>query len=149
VASVVPTGLALPGRRLAPVVAEEATDGALGIPENVGTLGWWRGGAGLDVPAGSIVIAGHIDSATQGIGYFAALRDVAPGASVTVRGSDGRTREFLVTGRRTYAKARGLPPGVFDQQVALRLVLITCTGRFDQGRRSYDDNLVVYAVPAG
>ena len=39
---------------------------------------------------------------------------------------------------REVLRARGVP----------RLVLITCGGPFDQVRRSYRDNLVVYAVPA-
>jgi hypothetical protein len=36
---------------------------------------------------------------------------------------------------------------VFDRTVATRLVLITCTGIFDDTTRSYQDNLVLYGVP--
>jgi hypothetical protein len=144
-----PVALTLPGQQSAPVVPEGVTDGQLDLPTTVSTLGWWSGGAGLGDPAGSIVIAGHVDSAQQGLGYFAALRDLRPGQQVQLRADDHRMWSFVVTGRRSYVKAQGLPGSVFDQSVATRLVLITCTGRFDPGRHSYEDNLVVYAVPVG
>ena len=140
--------LALPGHDSAPVIPEEVTAGQLDLPKVVSTLGWWSGGAGLDASAGSIVIAGHVDSADQGLGYFVALREVRPGARVDVRGTDGGTRHYVVTGRRSYSKSVGLPGEIFDQSVVTRLVLITCTGRFDRVARSYEDNLVVFAVPS-
>ena len=37
---------------------------------------------------------------------------------------------------------------VFARDGDSRLVLVTCGGRFDPARRSYDDNIVVRAVPA-
>jgi hypothetical protein len=145
---VVPVALALDGRAKAPVIPEGVTKGALDIPESVSTLGWWTGGAGLGAPSGSLVIAGHVDSAKQGRGYFADLRDVTPGQHITVEGSDKSVRNYVVTGRRNYQKSEGLPASVFDQAVQARLVLITCTGPFDTTARSYKDNLVVYAVPS-
>jgi hypothetical protein len=142
-----PVALTLPGRASAQVIPEEVTDGRLDLPASVSTIGWWSGGAALGEPRGSIVLAGHVDSAAQGLGYFAALRDLQPGDRVEVRGSDGQAWWFAVTGRRSYSKARGLPGPVFDQSVTTRLVLITCTGRFNRSRHSYEDNLVVFAVP--
>jgi hypothetical protein len=38
---------------------------------------------------------------------------------------------------------------VFDQRGGHRLVLMTCAGHFDRSTRSYDENLVVTAVPDG
>jgi len=89
-----------------------------------------------------------VDSARQCLGHFAVLRNVRPGERIEVRGSDGLVGGYRVTGRRSHAKAQGLPADVFDQSVAPRLALITCTGHFDRSRRSYDD-LVAYAVPDG
>ena len=145
---VAPVALTLTGRGTAPVIPEGVTKGALDLPGSVSTLGWWTGGVGLEAASGSVVIAGHVDSAVQGRGYFAVLQDVSPGTPVTVQGSDGVQRRYVVTGRRNYRKADGLPASVFDQSVQSRLVLITCTGSFNQATRSYEDNLVVYAVPA-
>ncbi len=45
--------------------------GKLEIPEDVFRLGWWDGGAYVNDPFGSMVIAGHIDSAEQGLGWLA------------------------------------------------------------------------------
>jgi hypothetical protein len=146
---VAPVSLTLPGRAPAPVIPEGTTGTRLNLPASVGTLGWWAFGAGLEAPAGSIVIAGHIDAASQGYGYLAALRDSQVGQRVVVRGTDGSVRTFSIAGRRTYRKADGLPESVFSQSVQSRLVLITCTGRFDPAAGRYEDNLVVYAVPVG
>jgi len=43
-------------------------DGELQVPTNVDHVGWWDGSAAAGDPFGSTVIAGHVDSATQGIG---------------------------------------------------------------------------------
>ena len=145
-----PVALVLPGRPAAPVIPQGVTAGRLDIPEAVGTLGWWTGGAGMEAAAGSIVIAGHVDSGSQGKGYLAALRELPVGARIVLRGVGGAgapDRTFAVAARRTYLKSEGLPASVFDQSVQARLVLITCTGPFDPTTRSYPDNLVVYAVP--
>ena len=93
------------------------------------------------------MLAGHVDSARQGLGAFAALRHIRVGTHVRISGG-GRSRSFVVTGRRSYAKSNGLPSSLYAQGVGLRLVLVTCTGAFDPVKRSYEDNLVVYAAPA-
>ena len=145
---IAPVVVSLPGHQGASVVPEDVSRGELTIPASVGTLGWWIGGVGLEGgTAGSMVIAGHVDSASQGLGYLAKLREVAAGERITVTGSDGSRRNYYVTGRRTYAKDRCLPEIIFSQSVQARLVLITCTGRFDSATGRYEDNLVVYAVP--
>jgi hypothetical protein len=144
-APVAPTQVTLPGVS-ARVVRASVTRGSLDIPENVDEVGWWTGGAGVTSPSGTIVLAGHVDSARQGLGAFATLRHVPVGTHVRISGG-GRSRSFVVTGRRSYSKSAGLPSSLYAQDVGLRLVLITCTGAFDPVKRSYEDNLVVYATP--
>ena len=144
--AVPPTLVTLPGGK-ARVVHAGVSRGALEVPENVDQVGWWVDGAGVTSTSGTIVVAGHVDSARQGLGAFARLRNLSPGSRVLLRSASGAARTFVVSGRRSYAKSSGLPSSVFDQSSALRLVLITCTGRFDPVKRSYEDNLVVYAVP--
>jgi hypothetical protein len=143
---VAPTRVVLPGVT-ARVVKASVTRGGLDVPENVNEIGWWTGGAGVTSPSGTIVLAGHVDSVRQGLGAFAALRDVPVGAKVRLTNGT-RSRSFVVTGRRSYPKSTGLPSSLYAQDVGLRLVLITCTGVFDPVKRSYEDNLVVYAAPA-
>ena len=144
-----PVALSLAGHGPAPVQPVGDRSGRLEVPDRVSTLGWWVNGAGLEATSGSIVVVGHVDAAGQGTGYLSALRQVAAGDRVSVTGADGSVHRFVVTGRRAYRKAQGLPGTVFDQSVQIRLVLITCTGAFDPVARRYEDNLVVYAVPAG
>jgi hypothetical protein len=144
---VAPAAVRLPGGADAAVVPQRiGPGGELGLPDRVGEVGWWSAGAGLDEPRGSVVLAGHVDAASQGEGYFAALRNVPVGARVAVRGVDGRERSYAVTGRRSYLK-QALPVGVFSPGTPARLVLVTCTGAFDPVQRSYAENLVVFAVP--
>jgi hypothetical protein len=145
-APVAPTLVTLPGVT-AHVVRAAVTGGALDIPEDVDEVGWWTGGAGVTSRSGTIVLAGHVDSARQGLGAFASLRHVPVGAQVRISARGG-SRSFVVTGRRSYAKSTGLPASLYAQDVGLRLVLITCTGLFDPVKRSYEDNLVLYAAPA-
>jgi hypothetical protein len=143
-----PAAVRLPGRPPAAVSPQAVGPrGELGLPQDVGAVGWWLGGARLDQPRGSLLLAGHVDGRGQGTGYFAALRELRVGDRVAVRGVDGRERAFAVTGRRSYHKT-ALPADVFAAQVPPRLVLVTCTGTYDERTRSYEDNLVVYAVPA-
>lgn len=144
----VPTYLQLPSGGRAPVErAGTADDGSLTVPADPSRVGWWTGGARAGDPFGSIVLAGHIDSRRYGVGVLAELTRARPGQRVTV-GAGGRSMTFRVTQVREVPKAR-LVSGTdaFSQTGAPRLVLITCSGRFDPVRRAYEDNLVVVATP--
>ncbi len=134
----------------APVVAvDTGADGTLSLPADPGTVGWWVSGAVAGEVFGSVVLAGHIDSRRQGLGFFVALLDARPGDRVELSG-EGLTQVYVVRSNREVDKdVLSLRAGVFDRQVAGRLVLITCTGTFDRRTRHYDHNLVVSADPVG
>lgn len=121
--------------------------GALQLPSDPAQVSWWVGGARPGDPTGSVVIAGHVDSAATGLGALARLSELAPGSVVQVQG-EGGSMTYRVTGRRQYLKSELPTAAIFSQQVAARLVLITCSGRFDRSTGHYEDNTVVYAVPA-
>ncbi|WP_250549830.1 class F sortase [Pseudonocardia sp. H11422] len=146
----VPVELSLPGRGVtAPVVPVGADPaGALAVPDPPQTVGWWAPGALAGGATGNVVLAGHVDSATAGVGVMAVLPSLAPDEPVLLRGADGRTFAYGVVTRRHYAKAQ-LPAEVFARGGAPRLVLVTCGGRFDPRTRTYDDNIVVIALPTG
>lgn len=141
-----PHALALPAQRVtAPVVAMGVrSDGELEVPDSVQTVGWWVGSAPAGSATGSTVLAGHVDSASQGVGAFAALRDVSAGSPVVLTDVFGAPHAYRVTARRTYPKY-ALPRSVFS---GAPLVLLTCGGPFDASAGRYRDNIVVYAVPA-
>ncbi|WP_427886249.1 class F sortase [Kribbella sp. GL6] len=145
----VPQLVVLPGGSHASVLTATTVDGLLQVPAKAQNVGWWDGGAEAGDPYGSVVLAGHVDTKTEGLGYFARLRDVRPGEVVVLRGS-GHTAAYRVVSVAAVRKdALATTSGAFDQTVDHRLVLITCTGAYDASRGGYQDNLVVTAVPTG
>jgi len=142
-------GVRLPGDRTATVVpvTATATQGALAVPDDPSVLGWWSTGARPGSGVGSVVVDGHVDSARDGLGVFAALRALTVGQRVEVVDQAGRRWSYRVTGRRSYPKTALADSDVFDQSVSERLVLVTCGGVFDRLTRHYADNVVVYARP--
>ena len=128
-------------------------DGNLVIPENVRTVGWWRSGAAPGSPVGTVVLAGHVDSATAGPGALFHLDQAPVGSRITLRGTSlddsraGAAQVYEVVGRRRYAKAALPAATLFAQGRKPRLVIITCGGEFDPATRHYADNVVVFAEP--
>jgi hypothetical protein len=143
-----PTRIVLPGGASAPIEPASTVDGVLAVPERVAKVGWWDGGAEIGDPFGSVVIAGHIDSANQGLGFFARLPALRVGETVQTRGPAGQKAAFRVYRIEVVGKAALATTGAaFDQQGDARLVLITCAGHFDRAHGGYDSNLVVLAQP--
>ncbi len=143
-----PTRLILPdGAGAAVDPAGVRGDGSLVVPEDPRRVGWWNGGAQADDPFGGVVIAGHVDSRAFGVGVLARLKTVRTGD--VVRLTAGRhSASYRVTSIRQVRQARlAADTDVFRQDVAPRLVLITCGGAFDPVRHRYTDNLVILADP--
>jgi hypothetical protein len=124
-----------------------AVGGSLGIPGSPSVVGWWAGGGSPGQPSGATVLVGHVDSAARGPGALLRLRDIRPGAAVTLT-AGGRAWRYVVRAVRAYAKAALPAASVFAQQVAPRLVIITCGGPFDTATGHYLDNIIAWAVPA-
>ncbi|MFE9182989.1 class F sortase [Micromonospora harpali] len=149
-ATVPPVRLRIPAidvtARVDPVGVNPRTD-EFEVPPSVDRIGWYRYGPGLSADAGSVVIAGHVDSAEQGRGAFFRLRELDRGDTVTATGGDGTTREYRVVAREEYAKTKIPLDRYFARDGSPRLTLITCGGPFDPQTRRYRDNIVVTAVP--
>jgi len=128
-----------------PVAADR--HGALGVPEDPLTTGWWNASALPGAQFGSVVIDGHVDSASRGLGAFFRLGEVHPGDRVVVVNSSGKSSSYRVVARRRYAKKALPATEIFAQAVSPRLVLVTCGGEFNRDTGSYLDNIVIYAVP--
>ena len=143
-----PTALAIPALRVqATVVPVDSSGEILGVPADPAQVGWWTGSAPPGAASGTVVIDGHIDSATTGPGAFYQLADLLIDDLLIVTTTTGDRRNYAVTGRRTYLKANGLPPDLFATTGPPRLVLITCGGSFDRSTGSYSHNIVVFATP--
>lgn len=121
--------------------------GVLDVPANIHRAGWWRDGAAPGDKAGTVLVAGHVDSAVRGAGAFFRLKNAKGGAVIQVTSSDGKTRTYKVVSVRSYPKA-ALPLNVYSTSGAPRLVLVTCGGPFDAAAGAYRDNIVVTATPA-
>jgi len=145
----VPTNIVLPGGAKAAVLPARTANGELVVPERVQQVGWWDGGAEAGDPFGSVVIAGHVDSAKEGIGFFVRLLKVKTGELVVLNGA-GHSASYRVTSVTSVPKnALATESNAFDQTGDHRLVLITCTGAYDRARGGYEKNLVVTATPLG
>ncbi len=148
-ASSPPAQLQIPTLKIdAPVVpvGVEAT-GEMAIPQDIHTLGWYEYGPSPGASAGSIVVVGHVDSATQGLGTFFYLRTITAGTTITIITADGQQRQYQVVGLQAYPKTSIPLADLFSTAGAARLTLITCGGQFDEATRSYTDNIVVTALP--
>ena len=122
--------------------------GELGLPRDPGHVGWWQSGALAGDVFGSVVLAGHIDSRDQGVGYFARLLRVQPGDEVMLTDGAYEQRYRVVSTRDVPKASLATGTDTFSQLVPGRLVLLTCTGPYDRVTH-YPDNLVVTAEPVG
>lgn len=120
-------------------------DGTLEVPKDYQQVGWYADGA---VPGDTnyppTIIAGHVDS-YQGPAVFYDLRKLKANDKVRVTQKDGKIAVYTVYATAEYPKTKFPADTVYAKRAESELVLITCTGAFDQSARSYDDNLVVSA----
>jgi hypothetical protein len=120
----------------------------MAVPENVTDVGWYKFGPTPGAP-GSAVLAAHVDLYGQGPGVFFELQTMDEGDVVEVLYDDGSSAEFRVVARTVYQKDALPLDTIFSRQGASVLTLITCGGGFSRSSRTYDSNVVVYAVPMG
>jgi hypothetical protein len=144
---VVPISISIEGIGVAeaPVIdvgVEE--NGDMEIP-GADSVGWYRFNATPGEP-GSSVLAAHI--AYNGIpGVFRYLASAEIGDRVVVTFDDGRRAEFEIIELAQYDKQELPDDRVFAKDGEPVLTLITCGGDFNRSLRSYEDNIVAYAIP--
>jgi sortase (surface protein transpeptidase) len=119
-------------------------DGELQIPDET-QVGWYQLGASPGEP-GTTVLAGHVNWHHRN-GPFLGLRQLDPGAIVTLTLADGTLRTYQVVERQQYGKLMLPTDRIWSHTGPETLVLITCGGTFNPQVRHYRDNIVVYAVP--
>ncbi|MEU8378801.1 class F sortase [Streptosporangium sp. NPDC048865] len=112
-------------------------------PVRFDRVGWNKAGPEPG-EAGAAVIAGHVDSKT-GPAVFHRLGKLRPGHRVHVDRADGSTVTFTVRRLARFPKNRIPDRQVYGSAKGAELRLITCGGTFDRKRRSYRDNVIVFA----
>ena len=144
----VPVGLRIPALGIDAPVLEVGlpADGQLAVPDDNRRVGWYGGGA-VPGTSGTALIAAHVDHARRP-GVFFHLDRLSPGATVLVDDADGRVTAFRVVAKRTIEKSRLPVAALTTTGGPPVLVLVTCGGKFDRARHSYEENVLVYAVPS-
>lgn len=127
----------------APVIEVGVADRVLGVPDDPRQLGRWSDGARPNDRAGSIVLTGHVDY--QGLpGALRPLADLQPGDEAVLTGDGGQQSRYVTDRVDVFSKTALPYQEIFQYDVAERLVLITCGGRFDLATGHYDSNVVAY-----
>ncbi len=145
-----PASLRLPGGKVVRIVpTRTGLDRSLAIPDSLRRAGWWRGGARLGDPFGSMLVAAHVDAVDRGLGPFVVLLSVRRGASFVVTSPHLR-QEFRVTARRLIARDRlAKARWVSSFSGAPRLTLVTCAPPYVRSEGGYQRLAVVVASPVG
>lgn len=122
-------------------------DGELDVPHDVRTAGWWRGGSRLGDPFGSMLVAAHVDSTTQGLGPYAELLQAGRGQRVSVA-SARLVQVFEIRSRRLVPQAPlTAERTMFAPSGPARLTLVTCAPPYVTSRGGYQNLAVITAVP--
>lgn len=126
-----------------------ASDGTLQVPTDYSKAGWYASGAYPgDANEPPALIVGHVDN-YKGSAVFYRLKELKGGDKVLVPRTDGNTATFVVYRTENYLKTSFPAESVYAATGRPELRLITCTGQFDSGDRSYLSNFVAYAYLAG
>ena len=118
------------------------SDGDMDSPTKLMDTGWYKYGSHPG-DSGSAVIAGHIGG-SQAPGIFIDLHKLKKGDQVSTIDDKGLTVTFTVRESRTYSQD-GQPDEVFRGKGGNFLNLITCTGTWLDGQKTFSERLVVFA----
>ncbi|MGL5827794.1 MAG: class F sortase [Nocardioides sp.] len=121
--------------------------GAMELPDTVNALTWYKYGPAPADP-GATVIAGHLDTKSEGIGPLARLENLAAGDLIGVKAGQQWTSYRIIEVREVSKSLLDLDE-LFRRAGPRRLHLVTCAGAYDADRGGYQANLVVVARPAG
>ena len=117
-------------------------DGTMEVPQRAADAGWFNRSPAPGT-LGPAVIAGHVT--WNGPGVFRRLDTMRRGDRVSVTRKDGRTAVFAVSRVARFPKSQFPSREVYGAIDHAGLRLITCAGDYDAAKRSYSDNVVVFA----
>ena len=117
----------------------------MAVPYNYTDVGWFRYGP-IPGQIGSAVFDGHVDNGLALPGVFKHLNSIQKGADVYVVDEKGNRIHFIVTDITSYDYKDGSASGkIFGNTGKSLIRLVTCTGDWVGGDKTYDKRLVVTA----
>jgi hypothetical protein len=122
-------------------------DGAVDAPKNINDAGWYNGSARPGSSVGSSLLLGHVSGWTAP-GIFKQINRLIPGSQFEVEKGNGEIIKYRVT------KSEKIPLDQVDMAKILGtevagehdIKLMTCSGRYNSQRETYEDRFVVYAT---
>ena len=123
--------------------------GRMGLFDDPSIAAWYQWGPAPASPAGSTVIAAHVDSLEYDLLPFARLKDARASTQIFVTDAAGTRHPYVVQSLQVIEKADVDWVAAFDRAGPPRLTLVTCGGEFDYENRRYLSNLVLTAIHAG
>ena len=119
--------------------------GDMAAPQDAQGISWYEDG-GVPGRPGNVVLAGHLDDAKGKPGVFARLATLTKGDTVGVSTLSGNTYTYTVEKHATYPYDEAPLEDIFGEADVERLILITCSGRWDEGTKNYPNREVIYAL---
>jgi sortase (surface protein transpeptidase) len=121
-------------------------NGNMKVPSTNHTVAWYNKGA-VPGQVGAAVIVGHLDNGLGLNAVFANLKNLTPGAIITITDENHVAHDFEVTHMETYPYDQAPLKKIFLGDAGKKeLNLITCSGTWIGDAHNYTDRLVVYAV---
>lgn len=149
VPSELPSRLQIPALSIDAHVQDVGVNGAgnMSAPSNFTDVAWYKNGT-RPGQIGSAVMAGHVDNGLSLAGVFKHLSDISPGDDIYVVTEKGTRIHFVVLSVDAFDYKNAPVDQIFNQHDKAYLKLLTCTGDWVPGDRTYDHRLVVTAVLA-
>lgn len=113
------------------------------VPKNIWNVGWYKLGV-RPGERGNAVFAGHVDGPNTPA-VFWDLRKAQVNTKIYIQDPDGEEKVFEVFDTAVYEYDKAPLDRIFGASNEAQVVLITCTGTFDQGSANYDKRFVAYA----
>ncbi|MFZ3589925.1 class F sortase [Bacillus sp. DJP31] len=118
-------------------------DGQMEVPKDFTKVGWYSLGAKAG-QAGTVVLAGHVDSYT-GPAIFSSLDRISINDEISISNGE-EIIVYTVTKKESYPYSDGPLQEIFGFTAEKRLHLITCTGTFNPFKGTHEERLVGTAI---
>lgn len=119
--------------------------GNMATPRDPQGVSWYAEG-GFPGSPGNVVLAGHVDDVKGKPAVFTRLTTLTKGDKITITTMSGKVYLYTVDSRTTYPYDKAPLEDIFGASEKERLVLITCSGKWDEEAKNYPYREVLYAT---